>query len=506
MSTGVIAGILAAALAASPAAADIKIGTIYDYTGPFAAGGSKPAAIGNKIAIDMINEKGGVEGHKIIMIEADAQSKTDVAINEAERLLNDVKVDLLMGVYSSAHCVPMAAKVDAAKKFMWANVCVASAVLKDRNLQYVFRPQVHSDQFGEASCSFIAENAKSKLGKEVKDLKVAIIHEDGPYGVGVAMGNEAKCKELGMQVVHKEGYAATSADLSALVTKLRRAQADVILHTGYNPDITLFLRQSKEAGLKFSVLIGHGAGYGQIDKLIETFKDDVNYFYNVDPVAAQLLDAKTLKPGLGDLTNEMAKRYKAETGAQEVPPHVSMGFNQAWIFLTDVLPRAIKKHGGFDPEALKKAARDRHSEGGTIRARRQVLPAGTQDGRTERALLAGRHAVRQGRDQDLLADGDQDRRPGPTLAGRSRLRALSANPVGGLRPPDPSRPHDKCASRGPPRRLPPDQDVRRLYRGVECVVRRERRRDPRPHRPERLRQEHDLQLHRRHVCADGRLG
>jgi branched-chain amino acid transport system substrate-binding protein len=250
---------------------------------------------------------------------------------------------------------------------MWANVCVASAVLKDRNLQYVFRPQVHSDQFGEASCSFIAENAKSKLGKEVKDLKVAIIHEDGPYGVGVAMGNEAKCKELGMQVVHKEGYAATSADLSALVTKLRRAQADVILHTGYNPDITLFLRQSKEAGLKFSVLIGHGAGYGQIDKLIETFKDDVNYFYNVDPVAAQLLDAKTLKPGLGELTNEMVKRYKAETGAQEVPPHVSMGFNQAWIFLTDVLPRAIKKHGGFDPEALKKAALETDiPEGGTI--------------------------------------------------------------------------------------------------------------------------------------------
>ena len=354
-------------LAASPAFADVKIGVIYDYTGPFAGGGSKAAGIGNKIAIDMINEKGGVEGHKIVPIYTDAQSKTDVAINEAERLLNEQKVDLLMGVYSSAHCVPMAGKVDAAKKFFWANVCVASAVLKDKNLQYVFRPQVHSDQFGEASCMFIAENAKSKLGKDVKDIKVAIIHEDGPYGVGVAMGNEAKCKELGIQIVHKEGYAATSADLSALVTKLRRVQADVILHTGYNPDITLFLRQSKESGLKFAAMIGHGAGYGQIDKLIETFGEDVNYFYNVDPVAAQLLDPKSLKPGVADLTAEMVKRYKAETGAQEVPPHVSMGFNQAWIFLTDVLPRAIKKHGGVDPEALKKAALETDiPEGGTI--------------------------------------------------------------------------------------------------------------------------------------------
>ena len=361
-------GLLAAALLlALPATADIKIGVIYDHTGAFAAGGSKAAAIGNKIAIDMINEKGGVAGHKIISVDADAQSKTDVAINEAERLLNDAKVDLLMGVYSSAHCVPMAARVDAAKKFMWANVCVASAVFKDKNLQYVFRPQVHSDQFGEASCSFVAENAKTKLKKEVKDVKVAIIHEDGPYGVGVAMGNEAKCKELGIQVVHKEGYAATSPDLSALVTKLRRAQADVILHTGYNPDITLFLRQSKEAGLKWQALIGHGAGYGQIDKLIETFKDDVNYVYNVDPVAAQLLDPKTLKAGLGDLTAEMVKRYKAETKANEVPPHVSMGFNQAWIFLTDVLPRAIKSHGGFDPEALRKAALETDiPAGGTV--------------------------------------------------------------------------------------------------------------------------------------------
>ncbi|MBO0763367.1 MAG: ABC transporter substrate-binding protein [Hyphomicrobiaceae bacterium] len=361
---GLVAGLL---LFAGTAVADIKVGVIYDLTGAFAAGGSKAAAIGNRIAVDMINEKGGVEGHKIIAIEADAQSKTDVAINEAERLLNDAKVDLLMGVFSSAQCVPMAARVDAAKKFMWANVCVASAVFKDKNLQYVFRPQVHSDQFGEVSCSFIAENAEAKLKKDVKAVKVAIIHEDGPYGVGVAMGNELKCKELGMQIALKEGYAATSPDLSALVTKLRRAQPDVILHTGYNPDITLFLRQAKEAGLKWSALIGHGAGYGQIDKLIETFKDDADYIYNVDPVAAQLLDPKTLAAGLGEITAEMVKRYKAETNAREVPTHVSMGFNQAWILFTDVLPRAIKTYGGFDPEALRKAALETDiPDGGTI--------------------------------------------------------------------------------------------------------------------------------------------
>ena len=320
---------------------EIKIGVIFDFTGPFAAGGSEAAAIGTQIAIDMINEQGGVEGYKITPIVADAQSKAEVAIAEAERLLNQENVDLIMGVYSSAHCVPLAQKVDAQKEFMWANVCVASAVFKDKNLQYVFRPQVHSDQFGWASCTFLKENSEAKLGIAPEDLKVAIIHEDGPYGSGVAEGNE--------------------------VTKLRRAQPDVILHTGYNPDITLFLRQAKEQGLKFRALIGHGAGYGQIDKLIETFGDDVNYVYNVDPVAAQLLDPDSLAPGLGELTQEMVERYKEQTGAEEVPPHTSMGFNQTWIFLTDVLPRAIRDHGGFDPEALRQAALETDiPDGGTI--------------------------------------------------------------------------------------------------------------------------------------------
>jgi len=378
---------------ALPAAAQaqdkqIKIGVIYDLTGPLAAGGSYAGYLGNKYAIDMINERGGVEGYKIVPIYADAQSKAEVAMNETERLLNQEKVDMIMGVFSSAHCVPMAQKVDQAKSFMWANICVASSVFKDKNLRNVFRGQVHSDQFGEASCKFIAENAKSKLGKEVKDVKVAIIYEDGPYGAGVASGNEATCKQLGMEVAIKEGYAATSPDLSPLVTKLRRARPDVILHTGYNPDITLFLRQSKEQGLKWSALIGHGAGYGQFDKLYATFGDDANLIFNVDPVAAQLLDPKTLAPGLGDVTKEMIKRYVAETKAAEVPPHVSMGFNQSWIFFTDVLPRAIKKHGGITPDALRQAALETDIPvGGTIQGYGvKFFPAGHQmAGQNERS-------------------------------------------------------------------------------------------------------------------------
>jgi len=388
LTAAIVAAALAAPLQAVAQRKEVKIGVIYDYTGPFAAGGSQAAAIGTKIAIDMINERGGVEGYKIVPIYTDAQSKAEVAINEATRLLDQEKVNLIMGLYSSAHCVPMAQKVDAAKKFMWANVCTASSVFKGKNLRYVFRPQVHTDQFGAASCTFLYENAKTKLNKDPKGLKVAILYEDGPYGTGVAAANEEVCTKYGMRIVLKEGYSATAPDLSSLVTKLRRARADVILHTGYNPDITLFWRQAREQGLKWAALIGHGAGYSQYDKLREAFGADSEYIATVDPVPAQLLDPTTLAPGLGKLIQEMVKRYRAETNASAIPPHVSMGFNQTWIFLTDVLPRAIKKYHGIDPEALRKAALDTDiPDGGTIQGYGvKFFPPGTEmSGQNERS-------------------------------------------------------------------------------------------------------------------------
>ncbi|HET8576174.1 MAG TPA: ABC transporter substrate-binding protein [Methylomirabilota bacterium] len=349
----------------------IKIGTLYDHTGPFSAAGSLNCFRGAKSIIDYVNEKGGVLGkYKIVQVDADGQSKTEAAINEAERLLNVEKVDILAGIYSSAHAVPLAEKVDKQKKFLWITTAIADAVVKDRNLQYTFRPQTNSGLFGENSVRYVAHYSQDKLKKAVKDVRIAIIYEDGPYGAGVASSNEAEAKKQGMQIMLKEGYSAQAPDLSSLVTKLRAARPDVIFHTGYNPDIALFLRQSKEQGLRMKIYVGHGAGHSQLAKLKEAFGNEVEGFTTVDPPASQLVDPKKLKPGLAELTQEMLKRYKAfepAIPAGQVAPHVSMGFNNIWILLNDVVPRAIQKHGGFSPEALAAAARETDiPEGGTM--------------------------------------------------------------------------------------------------------------------------------------------
>ncbi|QPF93534.1 ABC transporter substrate-binding protein [Bradyrhizobium commune] len=370
-------------------AENLRIGLIYDLTGPFAAGGSVASSVGAQIAIDLVNEKGGIGGKtKIAPVSADSQSKADVAINEAERLISQEKIDIINGVYSSAHAVPMAAKVEQQKKILWITTAVSTAVFKDKNLQYVFRAQIHSDQYGQAFAGFLAEHAKAKLGMEPADVKVALIHEDGPYGVGVAAADEAYAKQAGIQVALREGYSASAPDLSVLVTKLKRAKVDVISHAGYNPDITLFLRQARESGLRFKMLFGAGAGYSQLDKLRTTFGADIDNFCNIDPVPAQLLDPSKLAPGMGELIKTMVMRYQAKTGATDVPPHCSMGFNQTWVLLNNVLPVAKEKYGSFEPDAIRKAALDVDiPAGGTIQGYGvKFFPPGTPlSGQNERS-------------------------------------------------------------------------------------------------------------------------
>jgi branched-chain amino acid transport system substrate-binding protein len=367
----------------------LKIGVIYDYSGPLAGGGSDLHALGAKIMIDHFVKKGGVEGYQIEALYADAQSKPEVAINEAVRLIEQEKVDMLLGFYSSAQCVPVAARVEQLKKFMWITTCISSAVLENRNMKYVFRVQPSGRQFGLMSMDFIAKNAKDKFGKDPKDLKVAVIHEDGAYGIDVAKGNEEGAKKAGFNLVMKEGYSATAPDLSALVTKLKRGRPDVLFHTGYNPDIALFLRQAREQGLRFKALVGHGAGYGVYDKLKEAIGKDVNHFFNVDPISIWLANDKALRPDLAPLIKLVGEEYdKARPGTLVRSAHVGMAASNTYVFMSEVLPRAIKKYGGIDADALRKAALEVDvPEGGTMLGFGvRFLGDGAMAGQNERAF------------------------------------------------------------------------------------------------------------------------
>ena len=127
------------------------------------------------------------------------------------------------------------------------------------------------------------------------------------------------------------------------------------------------MRQSRELGLKWKGLIGHGAGYANFRLLEKSLgKSLVTYVCNVDPAPAQILDPKKLKPGIGELIQEFLKRYKEKYKEDDPETHATQGFSHAWVLLNDVMPLALKKYGKITPDTIRQAALDIDiPEGGT---------------------------------------------------------------------------------------------------------------------------------------------
>ena len=405
----------------------IRIGVVYDLSGPFAAGGSVACSLGAQIAIDLVNERGGIAGkYKVVPINADCQSKVDVAINEVERLIDQEKVEIINGVYASAHAVPLAAKVEAHKKISGSRRQSPRRCSRTRTCNTCSaRRFIPTSTAKRSRASFPrtprrSSAASRRTSRSPSSTRTGLMVWAWPKERAVRQGK-------GLQIVMREGYSATAPDLSSLVTKLKRAGADVISQVGYNPDITLFLRQARESGLRFKMLVGNGAGYSQLDKLRATFGKDIDNFCNIDPVPAQLLNPASLAPGMGDLIKTMVERYKAKTNATDVPPHCSMGFNQTWVLLNNVLPVAKEKYGGFDAEAVRKAALDVDiPAGGTIQGYGvKFYRPGTQlSGQNERStpvVMQNRRRAHFRR----LAEQHQDPGAGPAAAELVDLRHAS---------------------------------------------------------------------------------
>ena len=138
----------------------VRIGLIYDLTGPFAAGGSVASSIGAQIAIDLVNEKGGVGGkYKVAAVSADSQSKPEVAINEAVRLIDQEKIDIINGVYASSHEVLARGQGRAAEKDPLDHDRGFDRRVQGQEPAICLPRADYFDQYGQAFAGFISEGA-----------------------------------------------------------------------------------------------------------------------------------------------------------------------------------------------------------------------------------------------------------------------------------------------------------------------------------------------------------
>ena len=108
----------------------LKIAVMHSLTGSLALAGGLAGQRGSLVAIDMWNARGGIlDKYEIVPVEADDQSNPDVAIREAERLINVEKVPVILGIYSSAIATPLAPMCDKNKTIFWITIAIADGVV-----------------------------------------------------------------------------------------------------------------------------------------------------------------------------------------------------------------------------------------------------------------------------------------------------------------------------------------------------------------------------------------
>ena len=310
-----------------------------------------------ELCIEMLNEKGGVAGQYPIEYETvDTQSDSQIAGTEVERVITEKGTPVVIGSYASGIAQTISDVCERNETFLWEQSGAADTLLQN-GYEWTVRTESMSSLWGATSVDYIvaaADEVQEKLGKSIQDLKVAIVHEDGAYGTAVGQGNKAEAEKAGMNVVVFEAYSSKTLDLSSIILKLKAAEPDVLLLTGYVNDGQLFIQQSAELGFTVPILVTHSGGHS-VQAFVDAIGDQVNYLLTVDPVPCNpKLD--TFDPEIQEVFKEFEKRWTEKFGVHPAH-HVEMrAFAQSYLFFTEVAPLAIANSGEFTAESCRAAA------------------------------------------------------------------------------------------------------------------------------------------------------
>ncbi|MCP8939463.1 ABC transporter substrate-binding protein [Alsobacter sp. SYSU M60028] len=289
----------------------VKIGILEPLTGALSYNGTQARA-GAQFAIDAINAAGGIKsmgGAKLEPVVADAQSRPEVAAAEVDKLAQ-AGVSVFIGCQASALGLASsqaAARYNLAQVF---DVGTAEQVV-ERGLKNVFRftPGVNK-------CTSTAlENLKTLNANAGNPVKTAaIVHEDGPFGSGLAKLLNERLPGMGIQVVETISHPTPQRDFTNIALRVKAAKPDMIIPSNYINEYTLFamaLRQQRvETKAIYSIL---GGGASNI-KFVREQNDaaqyvmDCNHWYDPRKPESQALAKKAAEAKL-DMTYDIMVAY-----------------------------------------------------------------------------------------------------------------------------------------------------------------------------------------------------
>jgi branched-chain amino acid transport system substrate-binding protein len=195
----------------------IRIGSTMSQTGTLATQGV-PASNGYLLCQKHVNEKGGILGRKIEFLIYDDKSDPKVAIELYEKLITEDRVDAVMGPYGSTHTEAVA-PVTEKHRMVHVSPLAATTSIWEKGRRYIFMVLPPAELFLGGLIDMASRNGLKT---------VAIIEEDALFPKAAGKGAVELAKKQDMQVVLHETYAKGTKDFSAILAKVKAANADVL--------------------------------------------------------------------------------------------------------------------------------------------------------------------------------------------------------------------------------------------------------------------------------------
>ncbi len=306
------------ATGSSSAEKTIKIGCSGPLTGSAAQYG-QGVKNGAQLAVDEINEAGGINGVKLEFKMEDDEADAEKAKN-AYNTLKDWGMQLSLGTVTSGACIAFQGEASADNMFVLTPSATAVDAIKGAN---AFRVCFADPQQGVESADYIASN---KLA-----TKVAVIYDSSDaYSSGIYEAFAAEAAKKGLEVVTAQSFTAdTKTDFSAQIQSVKSSGAELVFLPIYYSEASLILQTAKTAGLDVKFF-----GCDGLDGILTMENFDASLAEGV------MLLTPFAKNATDDYTVNFVTKYKAKYGEDTMNQFAADAYDAIYI-----IKQAIEKAG-----------------------------------------------------------------------------------------------------------------------------------------------------------------
>ncbi len=307
----------------------IKIAILAPLSGDVATFGQSTRD-GAMMAIEEWNAKGGVLGQEIQVVVEDSQCNAEAAVSAANKVIDQDGVKFIIGEVCSSASIPISEIAMAKGVLQISPTSTNPAVTVDSKgvtKSLIFRACFIDPFQGTAAAKFALENLNAKTA-------AVFLDQGNDYVRGLAEFFIAAFEAGGGQIVVKETYTGDDQDFSAIISKAKDANPDILYLPDYYSTVNLIAAQAREKGMTAVFMGGDGWDSPDLDEASLDGGYFTNHYSPEDP-----------RPEV----QNFVKKYQEKYGA--VPDALAtLAYDAATVLL-----KGIEQAGTADPAAVAKA-------------------------------------------------------------------------------------------------------------------------------------------------------